>query len=243
MKIFAPSYYNKFSCIKDKCKNNCCIGWEIDVDGDTLSEYKKKEDIIKHISLFPTPHFILGENERCPFLDNDNLCYIIKKYGESCLCQICDDHPRFRSFFGSREEIGLGLCCEAAAEIILENDFNLITLYETDEEVIIDEYQEELLKERENFFCAKIYSLKDFLPNITLKELHNFLFSLERLDKDWDAYLEKLNRNISIKDVQVPDAVKATRLFHYFIFRHYHEYSFIFCLVCTFLIIAIGGDI
>ena len=34
-----PSYYHKFHCIADKCKNSCCIGWEIDIDEETLEIY------------------------------------------------------------------------------------------------------------------------------------------------------------------------------------------------------------
>ena len=36
-----PDYYKKFKCIADKCKHNCCIGWEIDIDNNTYDFYKK----------------------------------------------------------------------------------------------------------------------------------------------------------------------------------------------------------
>ena len=39
MNIFAPTYYSKFKCIADKCSHNCCVGWEIDIDEDTLLKY------------------------------------------------------------------------------------------------------------------------------------------------------------------------------------------------------------
>ena len=38
MKLIAPDYYNKFSCIADKCRHSCCVGWEIDIDENT-NEY------------------------------------------------------------------------------------------------------------------------------------------------------------------------------------------------------------
>ena len=41
MKLFAPEYYKDFVCIADRCKHSCCVGWEIDVDKDTLEKYKK----------------------------------------------------------------------------------------------------------------------------------------------------------------------------------------------------------
>ena len=38
--IRRPAYYKAFRCIGSDCTENCCIGWEIDVDEDTLAYYK-----------------------------------------------------------------------------------------------------------------------------------------------------------------------------------------------------------
>ena len=122
-----PAYYDKFRCTADKCSDNCCIGWEIDIDADTNDYYsavtgnfgKRLSDNIRDGS------FILAENERCPFLNSRNLCDIYTTLGEEHLCQICTDHPRFFEWFGSVKEGGLGLCCEAAARLILSEDFTL----------------------------------------------------------------------------------------------------------------------
>ena len=66
----------------------------------------------------------------CPMLNQSGLCDLITELGEDHLCQICADHPRFRSFFTDRTEIGLGMCCEEAARIILtrEEPMRLIVL-------------------------------------------------------------------------------------------------------------------
>ena len=40
MKIVKPDYYDSFRCIADKCRHSCCIGWEIDIDEDTLDLYE-----------------------------------------------------------------------------------------------------------------------------------------------------------------------------------------------------------
>ena len=69
-----PKYYDKFKCIADKCTDNCCIGWEIEVDSSTNEFYnkvpgkfgKKLRENIKDGC------FILGEDERCPFLNSKN---------------------------------------------------------------------------------------------------------------------------------------------------------------------------
>ncbi len=123
MKLYAPSYYKKFNCIADKCSHSCCVGWEIDIDGDTLEKYKNLDNdygtVIKDsISTEGTPHFKLGECDRCPHLDERGLCKIILNAGEDLLCDICREHPRFYNYT-SVAEIGIGMSCEEAARIIL----------------------------------------------------------------------------------------------------------------------------
>ena len=127
MKEIVPDYYKDFRCIADKCRHSCCIGWEIDIDEETLDLYNSIDGILGEKLKASITHsdgssfFTLDEKERCPFLNEKNLCEIILNKGENCLCQICSDHPRFRSFFDSHIEIGLGLCCEAAGDLILKN--------------------------------------------------------------------------------------------------------------------------
>ena len=50
MKEVFPNYYKKFKCIADKCKHNCCIGWEIDIDNDTLEFYFNNGTEISYVS-------------------------------------------------------------------------------------------------------------------------------------------------------------------------------------------------
>lgn len=120
-----PNYYPRFKCIADKCSDTCCRGWDICIDENSLEKYRSiGGDIGKRLSECITTdsdgaHFILMEDERCPFLNSSNLCDLYIALGEDSLCGICTDHPRFRSFLSDRTEIGVGLCCEAAAEIIL----------------------------------------------------------------------------------------------------------------------------
>ncbi len=131
-----PEYYKKFNCTADKCSDNCCIGWEIDIDSDTASFYDSVtgsfgEKLCRNISKAIPKSFILGENERCPFLNDRNLCEIILTLGEEKLCNICTEHPRYYEWFGNIKEGGIGLCCEEAARIIISAD-NPSAAYETE---------------------------------------------------------------------------------------------------------------
>ena len=124
MNVYVPEYYARFRCAASECRNTCCAGWEIDIDPDSLARYQQMTGgfgarVKRSISLDGTPHFILTEHERCPLLNQDNLCDLILHEGEDALCQICRDHPRFRNYFSSRVEMGLGLVCGEAARMIL----------------------------------------------------------------------------------------------------------------------------
>ena len=92
-----PDYYKEFKCIAGACRHTCCAHWEIDIDEESLARYKR--DGIPYISEEgDDPHFELKE-DRCPFLNHENLCELILEHGEDYLCQICRDHPRFRNYF------------------------------------------------------------------------------------------------------------------------------------------------
>ena len=130
-----PAYYSRFRCIAGDCRDSCCIGWEIDIDEDTAAYYDSVGgDFGRRLrDNIADGCFVLGRDERCPFLNSRDLCDIYTTLGEEHLCQICSDHPRFYEWFGSVKEGGIGLSCEAAAALILSEDM-VLTEEETQEE-------------------------------------------------------------------------------------------------------------
>ncbi|MBQ2686291.1 MAG: flagellin lysine-N-methylase [Clostridia bacterium] len=241
MKVF-PSYYSKFKCIADKCRHSCCIGWEIGVDDDTLAYYRSLDGkigkkICECIKIEDNgAEFILSDNERCPFLLENGLCELILTLGEDSLCNICTEHPRFRNFIGQREEIGIGMVCEEAARIIVENTES-VTLEESEDGCADDlaEFEKQLLSMRSKAFAVildRSHTLKKriemlistfelYLSDRSIKEWANELSYLERLDKSWDLFLDKLG---DIGDEEyLPDGFDAPleQILHYFIYRHF----------------------
>lgn len=197
MQILVPDYYNDFKCIADKCQHNCCIGWEIDIDEDTLSLYdgiggEIGERLQRAIDLTDNPHFIL-EHERCPFLNKNGLCDIITKLGDGALCDICADHPRYRNYFDDRCEMGLGLCCEEAARLVLSNT-DKVKLIDIDTSETVTIYPERekvlsILQDRTMSFSERLASVKNFEE----KDYSALFYSLERLDAEWEKYIGLLN--------------------------------------------------
>lgn len=121
MEIFYPLYYKDFSCIADKCRHSCCVGWEIILDRETEELYDRlgREDILRHVD---NGEIALLPDRRCPFLDEGGLCRIICELGEDLTSRICREHPRFYHRVGERIEGGIGLCCEEACRIALSSD-------------------------------------------------------------------------------------------------------------------------
>ena len=125
MKLTVPSYYPKFKCKAEKCTDSCCIGWEIPIDSDTLSRYggvsgRLGEKLRESISCEPEAHFTLCENGRCPFLDERGLCELISELGEGILSDVCREHPRYFTVLNDSAFGGVGMGCEEAARLILE---------------------------------------------------------------------------------------------------------------------------
>ena len=162
MRLCQPDYYADFHCLGVDCGDNCCIGWEIDIDDETNDRYQALpcplgDRLRAGISDGRPGHFLLRDG-RCPFLNQNNLCDIIETMGEKSLCQICADHPRFYTWLDGRREAGVGLCCEAAGRLVFASARPAaFTEHEADEEEApsgIDPVEQaELLRARQTAFA------------------------------------------------------------------------------------------
>lgn len=228
-----PNYYKNFTCIADKCKHSCCIGWEIDIDENTMELYNSidtmGERLRENIEGDP-PHFILREEDRCPFLNEKGLCDIIIKLDEDALCDICTLHPRFKNFYENFEEVGLGLCCEEAVRVVIDNDekFEIRTpsLATKDEKEFlkIREAVFDILQNREKTMLSRFEELADKFSlkfDFSISALRDMYLSLERLDEKWSDELLKLGD----LDKKIFDKypIYFEQLAIYFVFRHFCE--------------------
>ena len=231
-----PDFYDDFHCLAAACRHSCCVGWEIDVDGDSLDYYQSiagelGEELRRQIALEPSPHFRLGEDERCPFLQQDGLCRLICELGEDSLCDICALHPRFFNDYPGRREAGLGLCCEEAARLLTEGEGPLRFLTESDGEG--DETPTPLLKLREKIFTiladetqtltarmdGALGLLGQRLPAFDGEATAAFFLTLERMDESWTALLKKLEPTPQLEPRL--SRTRYARLAAYLVYRHF----------------------
>lgn len=240
MKKVTFSCFNNFSCIKEDCKHNCCIGWEILIDKKTLKTYKKvKGDFSKKLCKgvdFDSAKFRKSDNGRCYFLNECNLCDIILNLGGNSLSQVCSLHPRFRNFFSDRIEEGVGLCCEKACELLFDEnsclDFNeqkikgfsrRLKPFEKEILNFRTKVLEIVLDEQKNFE-NKIEELCKFI-NVDVSRIYNLdiknlFLSIDRLNNSLYDWIEEIE---DVKKIKLNDSKQEelfTKLLWYFVIRH-----------------------
>ena len=214
MTCFVPSYYTAFSCKAGACKHSCCIGWEIGIDPASADRFKRYEgplgDTLRawmRTDEDGEAYMALTADGRCPLLADNGLCRLITETGEKALCQICADHPRFRSYFSDRVEMGLGACCEAVAALILSSSDAVTwtplggepTLHPTEEEAAFFAARDALIaiaQDRSQSVDQRLTAILQAVgkdrPPLSRRAMFGVYSSLERLDPAWDGVLARL---------------------------------------------------
>ncbi len=205
-----PSYYKNFKCTAERCSDNCCIGWEIDIDEKTADFYNSVTGVLgeklkKNITAQTPKSFILGDNERCPFLNEENLCDLILNLGEDKLCEICTEHPRYYEWYAELKEGGVGLCCEAAAELILTQN-EPFTFIETKIDVEShDEYDVEL-------FNCLFEARNKILSYLQIKNMNLNKKVCAILDYAELLQFQVDNNNFSVPDIKYDNSCSNSNL-------------------------------
>lgn len=164
-KYYQPEYVKNFRCDGQKCSAHCCKNnWRIVIDKKTYKKYshlKPKsaaKEIMRNLKKIDNSEdyqIKLDENFNCPFLTEDNLCYIQKNHGEEFLSKTCATYPRRTLYFEDFYERSLSLTCPLVAEmVLLENEPLKFESIEVDEKThsnfgLINIYRSEL---SEGFF-------------------------------------------------------------------------------------------
>ena len=215
MRFRVPGYYKQFTCIADRCIDNCCFGgWQIDIDKETIDYYDTVQgdfgDRLKKYVDKEAGCFNLN-NGQCPFLLKNNLCEIYKELGPEHMGLVCTQFPRFTEYYGNIKETGIGMACEEAARIIL-NDSTPFILEETD----IDE--EEIWGEYDSSLGQSLFILRDkimsMLDDTSLSLSDKLCVILDKCD-----YLQNLINNNNYdeirkfcSDIDLIEDIKASSL-------------------------------
>ena len=162
-----PNYYNKFTCVADKCEDTCCAGWQILIDEESMERYKKEHKNDERID-WENEVFHHCKSKRCAFLNENNLCDMYTQWGEDSLCETCDRYPRHIEEFENVREFTLSLSCPEVAKIILS----------LKEKVTFIEKEDDEFEEDEDF-DGLMFSLLEDVRALLYKTLQNRELSIK----------------------------------------------------------------
>ena len=163
MKLRVPDYYEDFKCIGGKCTDSCCIGWELDIDEESYEAYKKaggdfgkrlRESMVDGSDETEECNTFRLNGDRCPFLNEKNLCDIYIHLGEKSLCKVCSEYPRFTVEYDNTREKSMALSCEVVGKLLFERE-DRVTFIE--KEIPYEEIFEECLP----MFVKEIEYIRD----------------------------------------------------------------------------------
>jgi len=149
-----PNYMKSFRCIGSACEDNCCIGWDVDIDKKTYLKYGKVNDselkqlfdknIHRNKQCFNDnidyATVKLSKQKRCPFLNDVQLCRIQAKLSEGFLSNVCATFPRYTHVVDGVREQSATVSCPEIARLILLNPEPIVYREETiraDERLIV----------------------------------------------------------------------------------------------------------
>ncbi len=215
--MIIPDFFPRFHCKAGACRVTCCQKWEIDIDDETAWYYDQVEgplgERIRDAILYGEDgdRFRLNEKGFCPLLREDGLCEIVCQLGEEALCDICALHPRFYADVGERELGGLGLCCEAVCELILETEAPLtFCCEETGEAFRI----EELLA----FLHLPVLPVQ-FEAAAPSPAFLRGMERTEAIDDAWPQELDRLEKDLAAHPVTLPQGGRYDRILAYILYR------------------------
>ena len=218
MSVWYPDFYPAFRCRAASCRHSCCRGWEIDVDETSAALYRGLPGGLGEelrAALFEDGegwHLRLTEEERCPFLQPDGLCRLIRELGEDALCDVCALHPRFFQEIGEDELWGLGLSCEAATDLLLEGDALRFSCAETGESLDLPG----LLSRLDLRIPPELLRYRIRIDESRRRELLARFRATEPIDGDWPRELAALARS------PLPEPGESgvwQRIYEYLLFR------------------------
>ena len=213
MITIVPDFYDQFSCKAGSCQHTCCQGWEIDIDEPTLYRYEKIKgeigDKIRQSIIIRDGVFIfqLTDDDRCPLLQDDGLCQIIRTLGPKKLCKVCAMHPRFFVYKSELELAGLGLCCEKTCELLLERDTPLRFCIEgTDETMDFFELLKmtDIAKYLPRDCASQAMSILHATSSLTVSQILRIMELTEPINDSWCQLLAKIRQETTAGKLTLP---------------------------------------
>jgi lysine-N-methylase len=126
--IIKANYVNLFSCVGPACEDSCCNDWNIHFDKKSYKNTVRNPEFaalakiaFKEVKTSVDDWAVikLDSHGGCPFLNEQKLCQIHAKLGESALSHTCKTYPKVSNLIGGNKYESLGISCPEVAKIVL----------------------------------------------------------------------------------------------------------------------------
>lgn len=199
-------WYNKFECIGKDCTMTCCTtAWNILVDEKTYETYQKLDtefgkQIVEKIDPERRVFISDTDDKRCPMLDGEGLCEIIKQMGPGYLCNTCKIYPRQMRGYGAIQEWSVDLTCPAVAEYLFSEEkigFSYCEKEDEEEKTKPYDYTRYQAQSQARTFCVELLQERQDLPLIgrlyIIRQIHEAVRQLHEAD---DITMDAVNRRM-----------------------------------------------
>ncbi|MCQ2525178.1 MAG: flagellin lysine-N-methylase [Lachnospiraceae bacterium] len=125
------SFFEKFTCLADKCPDNCCRAWDMPVDSETLEHYEAvsgKDGLLLRLKLTRNREGDVVLRTlwgKCCNLNKDGLCKLQCNGQSEFMPKVCKLYPRNTVAYGDYHLGMLDLSCIAAAKMFVETEGRL----------------------------------------------------------------------------------------------------------------------
>ena len=184
---------DNFQCLAGNCPNNCCHGWDIELDDAILEEWNKL-GVAQRVTLQDSVEKPEGDNTKkvffkkktdgnCVHITENGECQVHRDLGHEFLPVTCQDYPRSKLMKEDREIITARLSCPHIINLLLQEKNTSMFEYinsESDETILsISAVYQQLEK-----MVLRLMSMTNMPLNIRIYHIAMVLSELVRLDAE-----------------------------------------------------------
>ncbi len=205
-----PKYMMGFKCIGGACEDNCCIGWDVDIDKLTYTKYQRvthplmQRELKRYVKVNPDVYSdsinyafaVLTPEKHCSFLNADRLCMIQKHLGESYLSNVCGSFPRITNKIDGNLERSATPSCPEVMRLLAESSdaMALVTVKDPASTPIISFNIKQNDKRFRGTLISELLAVRDACLNffdseassleVQLFDMANFVLEIMKLEKN-----------------------------------------------------------
>ncbi|MCR4990375.1 MAG: flagellin lysine-N-methylase [Lachnospiraceae bacterium] len=167
MRVVKQKAYDGFSCVNSECSDNCCHGWQIDIDEDSLSYFREYKGALKSLIDeavdYENSCIKMNGNGHCALLNKKGLCRLVLEEGEDVLSTVCHMYPRHVEEYDGLREWSISLSCPVAADTLIRNTGK--NEYVCEEDDLPDPLEDDF-DDFDTFFFTRLCDSRDVIFDI-----------------------------------------------------------------------------